>query len=206
MSIRFNTRLSGRGFSMQEMMVVVGIIAILVAISIPSLVSSRQRGNESAGVAGLKTIHAAQARHRELEERYGDMAALEANAGLDQVLATGKRDGFFFRVVVGPESANQWAAFAWPQAWGVSADRMFLIERTGRVVMTSDQVVTDEASADSFVSSHAFFTSYDLLDMEGWQYLDGGRIGAGDGGGDDPAPPPAPEPDPGPSCSLSRPR
>jgi len=190
---------------MQEMMVVVGIIAILAAISIPSLVSSKQRGNESAGVAGLKAIHAAQARYRELKERYGDMAALEADAGLDKVLATGKRDGFFFRVVVGPEPANQWVAFAWPQAWGVSADRMFLIERTGRVVMTSRQVVTDDASADAFVGGHAFFSSYDLLDMQGWQYLDGGVIGESDPGGGDPGGGGGGG-DPGAGCSLALPR
>ena len=172
-----------RGFSLQEMMVVIGIIAIIAAISIPSLVASRQRGNESAGVAGLKAIHTGEARHREVHDVYTDLGGLAAKELVDAALATGKRDGFFFRVVVGPNAANQWAAFAWPQAWGVSADRMFLIERTGRVVMTTEQLVTDEASATSFASSHAFFTTYDLQSLVGWSYLDGGKIGSDSGGG-----------------------
>ena len=45
-----------KGFSLMEMMVVVGIISILGAIAIPNLLAARRSANESAAQTGLKII------------------------------------------------------------------------------------------------------------------------------------------------------
>ncbi len=47
------------GFTLVEIMIVVAIIALLAAIAIPNLLRARLNANESATIAGLKTVVAA---------------------------------------------------------------------------------------------------------------------------------------------------
>src|SRR6478672_2033140 len=47
---------SNRGFSLLELLIVVGIILIIATIAIPSLLRSRQSANESAAVADLRLV------------------------------------------------------------------------------------------------------------------------------------------------------
>lgn len=47
---------NSKGFSLVEIMVVVGIIALLAAIAIPNLVRAKVSANESAARANLKSI------------------------------------------------------------------------------------------------------------------------------------------------------
>lgn len=56
----------GKGFTLIELMIVITLIAIIVAIAIPSLLESRKRANESAAVASLHKIATAETRYREL--------------------------------------------------------------------------------------------------------------------------------------------
>ena len=47
-------------FTLIEFMIVVGIIAIVVAMALPSLLSSRKAANEAAAVSYLRSIHSGQ--------------------------------------------------------------------------------------------------------------------------------------------------
>jgi prepilin-type N-terminal cleavage/methylation domain-containing protein len=49
-----------KGFSLLELLIVVGIMLIVAAIAIPSLLHSRQVANESAAVADLRLINTAE--------------------------------------------------------------------------------------------------------------------------------------------------
>ena len=59
-----NTRQKGHakvtGFSLVELLVVVMVVLVIAAISIPNLVHARMQANEAAAVASMKTIETAQ--------------------------------------------------------------------------------------------------------------------------------------------------
>ncbi len=52
-----------KGFSLIELLIVVGIILIIVAIAVPNLLRSKMAANESSAVASARTIGAANANY-----------------------------------------------------------------------------------------------------------------------------------------------
>ena len=69
--IRGGRNPSERGFTLFELLVVVGIISAILAIAIPMLMRARMAANESSAIGSLRTVNTAQAGYAESAARGG---------------------------------------------------------------------------------------------------------------------------------------
>src|SRR5436190_1058303 len=87
-----------KGFSLLELLIVVGIILIIATIAIPSLLHSRQVANESAAVADLRLINTAQITYLTSSSgKFGAIAEL-VGAGLLDTRFSRTFSGYNFNV------------------------------------------------------------------------------------------------------------
>jgi prepilin-type N-terminal cleavage/methylation domain-containing protein len=91
-----------RGFSLLELLIVVAIILIIATVAIPSLLRSRQRSNENAAVANLRTLSNAEATYSlSAGGSYATLPALVAAGMLDERFVSGAVSGYNFNVRLG---------------------------------------------------------------------------------------------------------
>ena len=73
-----------QGFSLVELLIVVAIIAIVAAIAIPSLLTSRQAANEAGAIQGCRTIGSAEIAFAATNnQQYTDVTTLVSGNFLD---------------------------------------------------------------------------------------------------------------------------
>jgi len=73
-----------KGFSLVELMIIVGIIGIIAAMAIPSLVTSRMAANEASAIQCLRTVGSAElAFSASHNQQYTNLTSLAAEAYLD---------------------------------------------------------------------------------------------------------------------------
>jgi len=112
-----------KGFSLIELLIVVAIILIIAAISIPALTRARVAADESSAVGSVRTINSAEISYNAAYPATGFSTSL-ANLGgplgtctpstatgcfIDSVLSSGNKSGYLFTV------ANGSCAAATPQ-------------------------------------------------------------------------------------------
>jgi type IV pilus assembly protein PilA len=108
-----------KGFSLIELLIVVAIILIIAAISIPNLLRARIAANEAAAVAALRTLNTAQIFYDSSYPTVGFASTLASLSGtncappgssgaciIDTQLASGTKSGYKFTISATSGSPN----------------------------------------------------------------------------------------------------
>jgi prepilin-type N-terminal cleavage/methylation domain-containing protein len=94
-----------RGFSLLELLIVVGIILIIATIAIPSLIRSRQSANETAAVSTLQLFNASQNIYMTGAKVFGTVNQLIADDLIDERFL-GPKSGYEFEVVLSGDALD----------------------------------------------------------------------------------------------------
>ena len=140
-----NTR-TQKGFTLIELLIVIAVIAILAALAIPNLLSSRKAANETAAIAQLKTISSAQEtfKIRGMNAgKYATLTELETEKlVLWPVAATFEKNGYTFTNLLALPTSTDWGVAAAPAAGTSSGDRAFAITMDNFVRTTASGTTT----------------------------------------------------------------
>lgn len=144
-----------RGFSLVELLVVLAVIAVILAVAIPTLKNARLNGVETMVVREMQTIATAQTQY---QSQFGRCAATLAELGppingamegpaaarlIPASLASGEKDGYLFAMVATPAG---FAVNANPKVFGNSGRRTFYLDQDGIVHQNWGQ---DPATSES---------------------------------------------------------
>jgi prepilin-type N-terminal cleavage/methylation domain-containing protein len=138
------------GFTLVEIMVVVAIIVILIALTVPNMLRSRMTANEVAAIANCRTIsNACQAYYaNRIPHMYppiglSDLIAPESNPPyIDNALAGATdadhaKQGYYY--VYTYIDAEHFTLKANPKVYGRTGNRYFYVDETGVIKANSTQ-------------------------------------------------------------------
>jgi len=120
---------------------IVLIVAIISAISIPNLLESKSAANEAAAISALRTISSAEELYNTRYSTYGSLGSMEAVNMIDSVLADAThrgsgKSGYYFELY---SDGEKWWAYAKPTKWGITGSRSFYIDHTGVIQYTDEE-------------------------------------------------------------------
>ena len=140
-----------KGFSLVELLLVIIIIAVLAAVAIPNLLSSRRTANEASAISSLRTIHSAESAYQIAFGNGSDYAVLTslAAAGLiDGALGTADtstKSGYVFNVTI--TTPNFYCGTATAAVQASTGDRSFAVSQSGLLYAAPDGAITCDPGA-----------------------------------------------------------
>ena len=123
-------------------MIVVALIAIVMAVALPSLLNARKSAVESAVIGRLRTLVTVNEQYRTRYGRYANGYASLWASGLIDIPAFFAIDGYN-TVYLG--SSFTWECRAWPWVFGTYGDRAFYVETSG-VIRFAEGAMADQNS------------------------------------------------------------
>ncbi len=133
------------GFTLVEIMIVVGIIVFLAAMAIPGILRSRLNANEATAIASVKTISWAATTYRTANPYYPSNLselAVGSTSYVDPVLGSGTKQGYNF-VLTG--DTNTFNLTAIPVTANITGVRTFYVDESG-VIRGSSNSTADATS------------------------------------------------------------
>jgi prepilin-type N-terminal cleavage/methylation domain-containing protein len=128
-----------RAFTLVEIMVVILILTVLIAISVPNILRSRVVANEGVAMANLKTLGTAcQAYHID-QQAYPDSLQILATTKpvyIDNVFGSGKKQGYEF--IYESSDPDHFSVHANPIHTGLLKGRYFYTDEGGTIRSRSD--------------------------------------------------------------------
>ena len=129
--------LQKQGFTLVELMIAVGIVILLVALSINGLIRSRMTANEAAAIETLQTLHSVFSSYRFANPAYptdlNDLV-LDDPPYIDAALASGTRQGYEFSVAsFDSVDSDTFTLRAIPSNPGITGSREFYVMVSGEI-------------------------------------------------------------------------
>jgi type IV pilus assembly protein PilA len=133
-----------KGFSLIELLVVLGVILVISAIAVPNFIRSRMRANEASSVASIRQIDTAAVTYSVAYPDTGYPATLNLLGGadpcsaspasaclIDDTLAQGAKGGYaFVWIGDGVTPSVSFTVAATPQAPGSTGQTMYCSDQT----------------------------------------------------------------------------
>ena len=134
-----------RGFTLIELLIVVTIILIIAAFTIPRITKSQIPAHEASAIASIQAIHAAEMIYASSHPDLGFTADLitlggTAQSGGEQIidtnLASGRKSGYTFTYTPGEKvngAIRSYTITAVPDQVGTTGQRRFYSDESGEV-------------------------------------------------------------------------
>ena len=120
-----------RGFSLIELLIVVAVIAIIAAVTVPNLTKAKASANEGSAITSVRAIVTAQSTFIATVgsgSYAANLAALQTAGLIDRALGSGSKDGYNF---ASTGSGATFTVTASPITHDVSGNRGFFADETG---------------------------------------------------------------------------
>ncbi len=141
-----------RGFTLIELLIVVTIILIIAAFTIPKLTKSTIPAHEASAIASIKAVSEAEMIYASSHPDLGftnDLATLGGTAQsggertIDDTLASGRKSGYSFTYTPGEKvngAIRSYTITAVPDQVGTTGQRRFFSDETGEIRQSSSGV------------------------------------------------------------------